>query len=339
MYMNYSFLEKPLLSVLMPVYNCEMYLKEAIESILNQTYSNFEFIIINDGSTDGSKILIESSKDDRIRYIENKKNLGLIATLNKGIELSKGDYIIRMDADDFSYPNRFEKQVIFMQENPEIDISGTWFLKSDRVNKNTNPTSFEECKLHLINNSVLCHPSVIIKKDSIQKKGLKFKDLALHAEDYQFWIDAVKAGLKISNLPLVLLNYRIHSMQISSAKADIQKQTVNDIRLEYAKFIFGEIIEKNNEIYIQLLNESISEYALYLKAKQLVYELLQVNLISCKIKQRNLNLLLCNHLRRIATKVYSKNKNKFSFLLNIIFDINFYSKSNIKILLSYKKIK
>jgi glycosyltransferase involved in cell wall biosynthesis len=333
--MNHSSLDNPLLSVLMPVYNGETYLAEAIESILNQTYSNFEFIIINDGSTDESKRTIKSYTDDRIHYVENEKNLGLITCLNNGIELAKGHYILRMDADDFSYPNRFEKQMSFMQMNPDIDISGTWFLKSDRVTKNTNPTTFEACKLNLINNTVLCHPSVILRKISILNADIKFKHSALHAEDYQFWIDAIKAGLKISNLPELLLNYRIHPMQISSAKKDIQKNTVNAVRIDYARFIFGEVIENNKELYTQLIDETALDYASYKEVKKLAFRLLELNLITKNFEQDGLKFLFDKHLKNIVTNIFIKNKKDFYFLSKIVFDKNFYTKTNFKITFNY----
>src|SRR6187397_2012165 len=107
-------MSEPLVTVLMSVYNAEKYLREAIDSILNQTYRNFEFIIINDASTDGSEAIINSYKDERIRLISNSQNLRLTASLNKGIDLAKGKYIARMDADDASLPERLQKQVTFM---------------------------------------------------------------------------------------------------------------------------------------------------------------------------------------------------------------------------------
>ncbi len=115
----------PKVTVLMPVYNAEKYLKTAIESILKQTFSDFELLIINDGSTDGSEEIIRSFNDKRIRLFNNEQNLGIIKTLNKGLNLAKGEYIIRMDADDISLPDRLELQVKYMEENPGIGISGT----------------------------------------------------------------------------------------------------------------------------------------------------------------------------------------------------------------------
>ena len=112
-------MKNPLVSILMPVYNSEKYLREAIKSILNQTFTNFELIIINDGSTDNSLKIIKSFKDNRIKIIKNKGNLGLIKTLNKGIDLAQGKYIARMDADDIAMPKRLEKQIAFFNENPD----------------------------------------------------------------------------------------------------------------------------------------------------------------------------------------------------------------------------
>jgi glycosyltransferase involved in cell wall biosynthesis len=116
----------PYVTVLMPVYNTEMYLKEAIDSILNQTFRDFEFIVINDGSTDSTSDIIESYSDPRIIYLQNEKNLGVATSLNKGLSIAKGTYIARMDGDDVSRCDRLEKQVAFMDANPEIGVCGTW---------------------------------------------------------------------------------------------------------------------------------------------------------------------------------------------------------------------
>src|SRR5688500_8514963 len=117
--MDKAITTQPLVSVLMPVYNAEAYVSEAIQSILQQTYKNFEFLIINDGSTDNSEKLINTFSDSRIRYIRNSENIKLVATLNKGIDLSVGKYLVRMDADDISLPERLQKQVDFMETHPE----------------------------------------------------------------------------------------------------------------------------------------------------------------------------------------------------------------------------
>ena len=116
----------PKVTVLMPVYNGEKYLKEAITSILLQTFDDFEFLIINDGSSDASVDIIQSFRDPRIRLVHNDTNIGLIATLNKGLKLAHGKYVARMDQDDISLPRRLEKQTYFMDNNPDVGVCGTW---------------------------------------------------------------------------------------------------------------------------------------------------------------------------------------------------------------------
>ena len=119
-------MQSPTISIVMPVYNCENYLHEAIKSILEQTYTDFEFIIINDGSEDNSEDIILSYADPRIIYIKNDKNMKIVKTLNKGISLSRGKYIARMDADDICYRDRLEKQLSFMEKHKDIDLCGSY---------------------------------------------------------------------------------------------------------------------------------------------------------------------------------------------------------------------
>ena len=161
-------MENVKISVLMPVYNTnKKYLKQSIESILKQTFKDFEFIIIDDGSDIKTKKFLKSFKDDRIVLIENEKNLGLIKTLNKGIKLAKGEFIARMDADDISTPDRFEKQLLYMTKNPEIGVLGSAFqIFQKREEKIVMPTTDEDAKKMLQTGvSPFAHPSVMIRKD------------------------------------------------------------------------------------------------------------------------------------------------------------------------------
>ena len=118
----------PLVSIILPAYNCEKFIRKTIHSLINQTYSNFELLVINDGSTDATTSIIQSFKDTRIQLIQNEKNKGLIYTLNKGIELSKGKYIARIDADDICLPERLQKQVNWLEKNTQIAIVATQIL-------------------------------------------------------------------------------------------------------------------------------------------------------------------------------------------------------------------
>lgn len=179
---------KPLLSVILPVYNAEQYIQESVECILNQTFENFEFLIINDGSTDQSKEIILSFNDKRILYVENRKNQGLIKTLNKGLHFSSGQYIARMDADDLCHNSRFEKQMEYFKRNKQIDILGTnQYIIGTEV-KIIHKISNEENKIRLLLQPVVGHSTVMLKKEALAKNNLYYDRFALYAEDYKLWV-------------------------------------------------------------------------------------------------------------------------------------------------------
>lgn len=208
---------KPFVSVLMSVYNAERYLEEAVQSVLIQTYENFEFIIVDDGSEDSSLAIINRIKDKRIRLIVNKKNKGLIYSLNKGLEAAVGKYIIRMDADDISDPERFDTQIRFMEKHPEIGISGTayqsfgeGFSFKTRILE-SNPL---QNKADLMFYPVLAHPSVIMRKSVLDENNLRYREEFKNAEDYGLWVEASNFT-KISNVRKKLLNYRILGKSIT----------------------------------------------------------------------------------------------------------------------------
>lgn len=204
-------------SVIMPAFNAEKYISKAIESILKQTYTNFEFIIINDGSTDKTAEIVKSYDDDRIIFLENKENKGIVYTLNKGLEISKGTYIVRMDADDISFENRIEKQVEFMEKNLDTGVLGSSIkmfgddMESTIVNYATDSKLL---KANLIFHSCIAHPSVIIRKSVLDENKLKYDSDYHGREDFKLWWDISEVS-KINALSDVLLYYRVHSNQIT----------------------------------------------------------------------------------------------------------------------------
>lgn len=220
----------PLVSVLMPVYNGQEFLRPAIESILAQTFTDFEFIIINDGSTDGSEEIILSYTDPRIRYARNEQNIKLIATLNKGLKLCKGKYIARMDADDISFPERFSKQVAYMESHPECGLLGT------DVEMSSGQRSFvrmgeEFMNFCLLFNNPLCHPTTFIRASIIREHNLEYPKEYIHAEEYVLWLDIMKYS-KVVNLDEKLVYYRLHVSQVSQKYKVEQQQIGARIRLE-----------------------------------------------------------------------------------------------------------
>lgn len=219
-------------TVLMPVYNGEKYLKDAIDSILAQTFKDFEFLIIDDGSTDTSAEIIKSYDDERIRFVQNESNLKLIKTLNNGLRLANGEYIARMDCDDISFPERIQRQVEFMDENLEVGICGTWSETiGDGVNKweTRFPCSNELIKAHLLINTALSHPTVIFRKSLLEKHDLSYNEEAEHAEDYDLWVRASEL-FDLANIPEVLLSYRVHKNQVSAENSSMQKATADKTR-------------------------------------------------------------------------------------------------------------
>lgn len=197
------------ITVLMPVYNEEKYIAESIDSILNQSYENFEFLIINDRSTDKSIEIISNYNDSRIRIINNKKKLGLSRSLNKGIKLANGQYIVRMDADDISLPERLTYQVEFMNRNPEIGICGTWiktfgFLK-EKIWR--YPINSHTVKIEMLFNSPIGHPTVIMRKELLNKFGLCYSRKYTYAQDYNLWGKTVD-HFPCANIGEVLLLFR-----------------------------------------------------------------------------------------------------------------------------------
>ena len=221
----------PMISVVMPVYNGEKYLREAIDSILNQTYTDFEFIILNDGSTDRTEEIILSYDDPRIVYVKNDKNLQIVKTLNKGIALAKGKYIARMDADDISLPERFEKQIGFMEQNLDISVCGSYLrtIGGSQQHLWTYPISPESIRVALVFYSPLAHPSVMIRKKFFHLK--KYTIEYQNAEDYFLWASCMFTH-KFANLPEVLLLYRLHNNQTGTHYSNNQLELSNKIRLD-----------------------------------------------------------------------------------------------------------
>jgi glycosyltransferase involved in cell wall biosynthesis len=240
------------ITVLMPVYNGEKYLAQAIDSMLAQTFHEFEFLIINDGSTDKSEEIILSYKDLRIRYIKNEQNLKLIATLNKGIDLAKGKYIVRMDADDISLPERLEKQFSFMEKNLQVAICGSWFQSFGINNSMVKYVgAHEEIMFRMLYQCHLCHPSLIWRRSAITSFEHMFDPLFAHAEDYDFFV-RVGQRFGLANLQEVLVKYRTHADSVSVVHKQVQEHNSNIIRRREFEELGYKIKEAELRDYIRL---------------------------------------------------------------------------------------
>ncbi len=216
-----NIVDLPTISVIMSVYNGERYLRQAIDSILTQTYEDFEFIIINDGSTDSTVEILRSYTDPRLRIIE-QENIGLTRSLNRGVALAKGKYIARMDADDLSMPERFARQVAFLDAHPEIGMVGT----SGLIQNETRGVGWEypvhildeDIRHNLIKGNQFVHTSVMLRKVVLQSLG-GYDETYPYIQDYELWV-RLAALTRLANLPDVLVIHREHKDTVSALGGD-----------------------------------------------------------------------------------------------------------------------
>lgn len=213
----------PQISVIMPFYNAERFIGESIESILAQTFSDFELIAIDDGSADTSAEIVRSymARDKRIILLRNEQNLGIARTRNRGIHVARGQFIAFMDADDYSAPERLERQLEFFRQHPEVDICGSFYTAFEGEGSRDSgeccqrPTSPDEIRLSIFFLDPLGMPTVMLRSDTFKRAGHLFQTCA--AEDYQLWAD-LSDRLTMANIPESLVYYRCWEEQISTRR-------------------------------------------------------------------------------------------------------------------------
>jgi glycosyltransferase involved in cell wall biosynthesis len=214
----------------MAAYNAAAYLRAAIESVLHQSFGDFEFIIVDDGSTDATAGIVGSYDDRRILVLRNPENLGLIASLNRGLNQARGEFIARMDADDESLAQRFEKQLRFLDEHPEVGLCGTAFdTMGDRSERWPVVHEPARLKCQLLFDTGISHPTVMFRRELMLRHGLYYDPAYRHAEDYELWARFAEVT-EIANVPAVLLKYRLHPQSISHTNRDYQRQLSDGIR-------------------------------------------------------------------------------------------------------------
>lgn len=275
-------MKKPLVSIIMSVYNeKEKWLRESIESILNQTYRNIEFIIIIDNPNQQKLIQVideYSMIDERIKYYVNEQNFGLVYSLNKAINLCKGEFIARMDADDIAFLNRIELQIKYLLENKDVSLIGSQMLLIDEMGNLINKKIKFPCELKKISmllryTNVFCHPSLMFKLDFIKKMN-GYRDIK-YAEDYDLICRSIISGYKIMNLPDPLIKYRIRMNSITRQHNDIQMQSDLYIKNYYRKLVltsdliyenrkkitlYEKIITKKNMLIFKCLNYFMNDF-------------------------------------------------------------------------------
>jgi glycosyltransferase involved in cell wall biosynthesis len=222
----------PKVSVVLPVYNSAAHLAEAVRSILTQTFRDFECMIINDGSTDQSAEIVRSFRDSRMVLVDNLANSGLVAALNQGLDLARGEYVARMDADDIALPERL---VGFMDAHPEVGVLGTWFQSfgtHDYVCRHPRRVRY----LDLLAGCAIGHSTVMLRKAAFDRHRLRYDPAYEACEDYELWARAI-CHMELANLPEVLLRYRCHDQNITVVKKRLMTENTRRVRRRLLAFL------------------------------------------------------------------------------------------------------
>ena len=239
----------PLVSILMPVYNTAPYLREAMDSMLSQTFSDFELIVLNDDSPDHAEEILDAYNDPRIVRYKGEKNVGLSNVLNVGIAMARGKYIARMDSDDISLPTRLQVQVDYLEKHPEIDlVSAAMQLFGARDEVWIREQNPEKVKINALFHSPVLHASSVWRKETFERHGLRFRQEMVPAEDYDLWTRALVKGLKLVNLPAVLYKYRIHSSQVT-LHADKTTAKSREVQRYYLKTVLPSLSSESIESF------------------------------------------------------------------------------------------
>ncbi|MDP8230785.1 MAG: glycosyltransferase [Candidatus Gorgyraea atricola] len=314
----------PKITILMAVYNGEVYLRQCIDSVLSQTCKDFEFLIVDDGSTDSTRDIIRSYSDDRIRLIENERNLSQVTSLNIGLDHASGEYIARIDADDIMLPDRIEKQYDFLSKRPEVVLSGSWAEAMDSEGKHIGITKLpvrneEIIATILFGEFILVHSSIMFRKKPVMDIG-KYNEAFSFTEDYKLAIDLLLKRHKIVSIPDVLIKYRLHDDRISVRDAKPQIQRYIIALKQFIRHLVPDFSELDSELLFNFLFNAGSMNKSYWEN----------GVTKCDISRI---IMLSDLLLKNTSNYFSLNKNKNYFMKRLFFNkvLNFaYQNRDIK---------
>jgi len=300
-------------SVVMPVYNAERFVGDAIESVLRQTFEDFEFLIFDDGSRDRSLEIIRSYQDPRIRLIISEENVGYVTHLNRGIDEAKGKYYIRMDADDICLPTRFEKQLDFMEKHPEVGLCGTWVETFGVKRRFRRPPAHDSgIRLHLLNGTTIDHPTAIIRTRVLREHQLYYRQEYLYTEDYDMWVRLAKLT-QMANIPEVLLLYRMHDSNVGVVKKERQMKLVGNLRVQQYRRVFGRSLQPFEESFAR---QTLDYGALEVRQLQrVIRELKRSSEAQHLFEPEDLRRFVHD---RLARDLYNSRSRSASYLKNLV---------------------
>ena len=280
-------IKSPGLSVIMCVYNGESFLKEAVESVLRQSYTSFEFIVVNDGSTDRSAGILDTFDDPRIKRIDNRSNLGLIRSLNIGLDVAKGEFIARMDADDICAPDRFQKQLSFLKDNPDIGVCGSWVKIVGEEATYKFPLTNDEIMAALLEYNAMAHPSVLFRSKLLKESGLRYDSQFPGAEDYELWSRMIFLT-RFANIPEPLLFYRRHGQQVTQNKKKLVETSSGRIKLGLLRPLNIEPTDRESMVHLFLFNDQFIELkggSILAEADEWMYKIVSANRLCRKFRE------------------------------------------------------
>ncbi|MDY2699364.1 MAG: glycosyltransferase family 2 protein [Lachnospiraceae bacterium] len=287
---------KPLISVIMAVYNEEKYIEKSLHSILNQTLQDFEIIIFDDCSTDKTVQIINNIQDERIHLYKNSENQGLTKNLNQGLRLAQGQYIARMDGDDFSLPTRFEKQIDYFQHHPDVMLISCWAQDfGESMLRWKLRENSEELKTRMLVKPVFAHPGFMMKKELIEK-GYFYDESFRTAQDYEF-ASRVAYQYEIGIVQEILLFYRVHKKQISNLAGKEQFSNADRVREQLWNQVGVQLSDQEKkELQCWAKEEQLSSIEKYVNINNLIYRISEANkesgIYSQDTLERTLNRLL-----------------------------------------------
>jgi glycosyltransferase involved in cell wall biosynthesis len=250
-------LRLPRITVVLPVYNGKMYVREAIQSVLDQTFADFELLVIDDGSTDGTLEVLSSFTDSRLRIISFPTNQGLVTALNTGLSQARTEFIARMDADDICMPQRFERQVRFLEAHPDVSICGTWMREFGACDHLSRPeTEPEQIRAGIFFGWVISHPTIMMRRSFFEESGLSYDEEFRHAEDFDLMIRA-SAVTRLANLPEILVHHRKHDRQVSAIHRERQRQATGILLARQLRALMPQVTEEDQAFHIDLANADV----------------------------------------------------------------------------------
>lgn len=243
----------PVVSIVMPVYNAEPYLAEAINSILAQTWKDFELIVVDDGSTDRSMEIIRTFDDKRIRYVRNERNHGVAASRNRGVHLSRGEFVAQMDQDDIARPCRIAKQVSYLRKHPDIGMCGGNIIKFFATSRILIRflRNHEEIRVTHLFHAGFAHPTVMSRRALLVENELFYDESCRNLEDYELWCKLVEKT-KVANLDRVLLEYRSHSNQLSRENSEYFTKLLQKLHRRVLERILPDLSEEELRLHFQI---------------------------------------------------------------------------------------